>query len=332
MQFIRFWPGNISKVFVPSLQHQYRTFEIKKIKKETFTIQSCYAKLYNLLMNSFKEFAFKKLGYLEFNGDFNTQFKRQKTDIFIKIAYVRSGGIVKIDFEEFMLEKDAFFFINPGQFFEINKDCSGLMVYYNRDFYCIEIHDKEVACDGILFHNIYEIPVILLTPEDSLNLCSLMQQTATEILIGDYGTEEMLRIILKQLIIKCTRIWKKEHGMSTEHARPEIEFLRLFSQLIDTNYTRFHAVADYADLLNITAKALNKRISQYNRISPNNLIKNRIILEAKRLLAHTQLNVKEIGYKLGYNDSSYFIRFFTTHTAVSPHKFRLQYQQSYLGK
>jgi len=67
-------------------------------------------------MNSFKEFAFKKLGYLEFNGDFNTQFKRQKTDIFIKIAYVRSGGIVKIDFEEFMLEKDAFFFINPGQF------------------------------------------------------------------------------------------------------------------------------------------------------------------------------------------------------------------------
>lgn len=283
-----------------------------------------------VIMNNFIEFAFKKLGYIEFNGDFDIQFNRQKTDIFIKIAYIRSGGIVKIDFEEFRLEKDAFFFINPGQFFELSKDCSGLMVYYNRDFYCIEIHDKEVACDGILFHNIYEIPLILLTPEDSLNLCSLMQQTATEMAIGDTGTEEMLRIILKQLIIKCTRIWKQDHGMSTEQAKPEIEFLRIFSQLIDANYTKLHAVADYADLLNITPKALNKRISQHNSESPNNLIKNRLILEAKRLLAHTQLSIKEIGYKLGYDDSSYFIRFFTNHATVSPHKFRLQYQQSYL--
>lgn len=280
-------------------------------------------------MNNLEEFAFKKLGYFEFNGDFAAQFNKQQTDVFIKIAFVRSGGIVKIDFEEFRLEKDAFFFINPGQFFELSIDCSGLMIYYNRDFYCIEIHDKEVACDGILFHNIYEIPVILLTPEDSLNLCSLMQQTSTEISISDSGTEEMLRIILKQLIIKCTRIWKKQHGITTEHARPEIEFLRNFSKLIDENYTRFHAVSDYADLLNITAKALNKRISQHNSSSPNYLIKNRIILEAKRLLAHTQLNIKEIGYKLGYDDSSYFIRLFTSHTNVSPHKFRLHYQQSF---
>jgi len=58
------------------------------------------------------------------------------------------------------------------------------------------------------------------------------------------------------------------------------------------------------------------------------VIKNQIILEAKRLLIHTQLSVKEIGYLLGYDDPSYFIRLFTKQVAAPPQTFRLHYQTS----
>jgi AraC-like DNA-binding protein len=96
--------------------------------------------------------------------------------------------------------------------------------------------------------------------------------------------------------------------------------------MVEWNYTRLHSVANYAELLHISPKALNKRITRYNKTTPNDIIKNRIILEAKRLLVHTPLSVKEIGYKLGYDDASYFVRIFSKQAAISPHKFRLQYQ------
>jgi AraC-like DNA-binding protein len=202
------------------------------------------------------------------------------------------------------------------------------MIYYNRDFYCVEIHDKEVACDGILFHNVYEIPVISMKAQVSAAMQNTLQEMKTEIELNDTAMEEMLRILLKQVIIKSTRIWRQKHDVTDEKARDEVEFSRTFSQLVEWNYSRLHTVAEYAALLHITPKALNKRITRYSNTTPNDVIKNRIILEAKRLLVHTNLSVKEIGYKLGYDDASYFVRFFTKQADTSPNSFRLAYLAS----
>ena len=77
----------------------------------------------------------------------------------------------------------------------------------------------------------------------------------------------------------------------------------------------------------ITPKALNKRIVKAHGTGPNDIIKDRITLEAKRLLAHTSMSVKEIAYKLGYDDPSYFIRLFTNQVSQSPQSFRMKYRE-----
>ncbi len=278
-------------------------------------------------MTKLKQFSFKKFGYFDFH--FNLSDKLVENDLkgFIKVAFIKSGGHAIIDFKEYHLKKDAFFFINTDQYFWFDKKCSGTILYYNRDFYCVEIHDKEVACDGILFHNVYDVPVVLTDKKASVDLQNNLQQIKNEIELDDSSIEEMLRILLKQIIIKCTRLWKQEHHVAGEQSRPEVEFSRTFSQLVECHYTQQHTVAEYASLLNITAKALNKRITRYSNTTPNDIIKNRIILEAKRLLVHTQLSIKEIAYKLGYDDISYFTRFFTKQAGAAPQIFRLQYQQ-----
>ena len=232
-----------------------------------------------------------------------------------------------IDFNEYQPGQDALFFINVDQYYWFDPACTGTVLYYHRDFYCIQLHDKEVACDGILFHNAYDVPVVFMDDEARTTMLAIVQEIRTEMAQQDSGMEEMLRILLKQLIIRATRLWKQQHHVVSEETRQEVEFSRTFSQLVEGHYTRQHAVADYAAMLHITPKALNKRITRYSNQTPNDVIKNRIILEAKRLLIHTPLSVKEIGYRLGYDDPSYFIRLFTKQVAAPPQSFRLHYQQ-----
>lgn len=84
-------------------------------------------------------------------------------------------------------------------------------------------------------------------------------------------------------------------------------------------------MADYAELLFVTPKNLSKKIGLISKSTPNDIIKDRIILESKRLLAHTKMTVKEIAYSLNYEDDAYFVRFFTKNTGISPLSFRKQF-------
>ena len=100
------------------------------------------------------------------------------------------------------------------------------------------------------------------------------------------------------------------------------ELARKFRQLVELHYRKHHNVSDYANMLNITPKNLNKKIVSEKQVAPSIIIKQRIILQAKRLLANTTLSIKEIADYLGYEDYSYFVRFFKSQTGLPPLSFR----------
>jgi len=274
-----------------------------------------------------KEFNYKKFGHIELtqlqaDGNAFTPFHEH-----IKILFLPAGFHLKVDFQEFLLEKDALLFVNPKVVIQpISPDIrGGELTYFNRDFYCIELHDQEVACDGILYNNVFEVPFIELTPGQSSNIQDIIAEIKTEMQSEDGNTEEMLRILLKLIILKSTRIWKLQHQLTDSNQDTDVQFLRKFSQLVERNYKTHHTVADYAEMLFITPKSLSKKIGLLSSDTPNDIIKNRIILESKRLLAHTSMTVKEIAYSLNYEDDAYFVRFFTKNTGVSPTSFRKQF-------
>jgi AraC-like DNA-binding protein len=199
-------------------------------------------------------------------------------------------------------------------------------MYYNRDFYCIQIHDEEVACDGILFNNIHNMPMIELGNEDAGFVDYIFKQVEDEFAENDSCLEEMIRIYLKQLLIKSARLWKKQHlGKEVVEKNSELEFFRKFTLLVDLHYNKKHSVADYADLLFMASKTITHKFKRLNLPQPNEVIKNRIVLEAKRLLVHTSMTAKEIAHELGYDDPAYFSRLFLTRTGDSPSAFRAKY-------
>lgn len=274
-----------------------------------------------------KEFSFKQFGNLKFTQQELDENTLVKIDEHIKVLFLPKQSKIQVDFQEFQIESDSLLFLNPKVVIKPNENpCGGeLLLHFNRDFYCIEIHDQEVACDGILYNNVFEIPFIQLNEDQSADIQKIIQEIQAEMKDQDANTEEMLRILLKLIILKSTRIWKQQHLLSENEQQSDVQFLRKFSKLVEQYYKTHHSVADYAEMLFLTPKNLSKKISLISKDTPNDIIKNRIILESKRLLAHTAMTVKEIAFSLNYEDDAYFSRFFTKNTGISPLSFRKQF-------
>lgn len=272
-----------------------------------------------------KEFSYKQFGNIEFSKKAIEETTFNSIAEHIKILFIPKNATIQVDFQEFTMETDALLFINPKVIIKPCETVDGELLYFNRDFYCIEIHDQEVACDGILYNNVFEIPFIKLDNNQSKDVQAVIQEIKREMNNEDSSTEEMLRILLKLIILKSTRIWKQQHQLEESTQHNDVQFLRKFSKLVELHYKTHHTVADYAELLFVTPKNLSKKIGLISKSTPNDIIKDRIILESKRLLAHTKMTVKEIAYSLNYEDDAYFIRFFTKHTGLSPVSFRKQF-------
>jgi AraC-like DNA-binding protein len=270
----------------------------------------------------------KTLGLLHVSQDQTDTINGSEYKQYIKILYLPAGYKLRVDFSVYETKQPTLFFISPNQHLEIEESGpeNGYFIFYNRDFYCVQIHDQEVACDGLLFNNIRNMPKVEASEEEISFLKYLFMEMIQEFELNDSSMEEMVRTYLKQLLIRATRSWKKQHldGAVTEQ-QSDLEFFRKFTRLVEEHYKSKHTVADYADFLCLAPKTITHKFNRMQLPQPNEVIKNRIILEAKRLLVHTSLTAKEIAYHLGYNDPAYFSRLFMVKTGESPSSFRTNF-------
>jgi len=270
---------------------------------------------------------YKKLG-LEIFSDKNLEIiNGNKFRYDIKVFFIPTGYELSVDFNHFKTTKPSLFFLT-NQHLKVEKgEGEAMLLYYNRDFYCIQIHDKEVACDGLLFHNVFEIPFVELDEEETDIINNLFQYIKDELEWRDSSAEEMIRTYVKQIIIRATRKWKKQNLDNDNIKIPssELDVFRDFSRHLEIHFREKHNVADYADLLHIAPKTLTHKFKNLSLDSPNQFIINRILLEAKRLLFYTDKAVKEIAYDLGYEDPAYFNRLFTNKIGSTPINFKKNY-------
>lgn len=270
---------------------------------------------------------YKRLGLKFFSEENLEDFNSNQFKTDIKVFFIPSGYDLTVDFNHYHVKRPSLFFLT-GQHLHIkNGKEESILLHYNRDFYCIQIHDKEVACDGLLFHNVFEIPFVELDDSEALLMKSLFQNIQDELEWNDSSAEEMIRTYVKQIIIRATRKWKKENLDNDIIKIPgsELDIFRDFSRHLEIHFREKHNVADYAALLHLAPKTLTHKFKNLNLDSPNQFIINRILLEAKRLLFYTDKPVKEIAYDLGYEDPAYFNRLFTGKTGSTPANFKKNY-------
>jgi AraC-like DNA-binding protein len=192
---------------------------------------------------------------------------------------------------------------------------------FNREFYCVHTNDAEVSCNGLLFFGSDYTPIVTLDEAEIKRLSTLFSVLEEEFLESDSNQEEMLRILLKRFIIRCTRLAKKQLLKETA-IQSDIDIIRKFNYLVEEHFRAKKTVSEYAALLYKSPKTINNIFSKYASETPLQIIHNRLIIEAKRMLLYTDKSAKEIGFDLGYHDPAQFSKLFKNNTGLTTSEFK----------
>jgi len=254
-------------------------------------------------------------------------------DYFYKIIWAKEAiAGLRIDGCTLDLKKDQVVFCTPLNFIEVLSNHKELIsIVFNREFYCIRDNDSELSCNGLLFYGSSRPVVIDLGESEKDSFERMYQIIEEEFLLQDISQGEMLRAMLKRLLIKSTRLVKKEL-IEPNLPQGKIDVIRNFNVLVEKNFRTFHKVVDYADMLFKSPKTLSNTFSKFSNKTPLTKINERIILEARRLLIFSNKSIQEISHHLGYLDESHFSRFFTKHIGCTPVKFRKEALSEKIGK
>jgi AraC-like DNA-binding protein len=209
-----------------------------------------------------------------------------------------------------------------NQHFTFEKPEALIAWHFNRDFYCIVDHDVEVSCVGFLFFGIHNPMFIKLDEENRKKIATMEQLFLEDMREKDRMQGEMLRTLLKRLIIKSTRMARQQMDNARQLTDERYDLIRQFNLLVEINFRQQHEVNFYADALNKSPKTLSNLFRLSNYPSPSSIIHERIIREAKRYLCYSDKTGKEIGYELGFESAAHFSRFFKLKTGSNLSVFR----------
>jgi AraC-like DNA-binding protein len=249
----------------------------------------------------------------------------QRNSYYSLIWVTEGNGKLITGFSEYDFSGSNLFAFSPYQsfWFAANR-IQGTAIHFHPDFFCIYKHQTEVACNGVLFNNVYQPPFTPIgeSARDMLGmLIDRMKSEAREVSLAQY---EILISWLKIFLITCSRLKAEQQPempeMASNSGGPFV--LQHLKEAIEKDFRKKHSASEYARSLGISTNALARITKNYFNKTISELISERIIIEAKRELYLTNKAVKEIAYELGYEDEHYFSRFFKNNTDVSPQVFR----------
>ncbi len=225
-----------------------------------------------------------------------------------------------IDGKEQTFFKDQLVFLTEFHKIKIKSIGTTRFLRYNKPFYCILDFDAEVSCKGILFYGASQLPIIKIPDGEIEKFEVLWKMFTIEMQSKDSLQIDMLQMMLKRYLILCARIYKLQKHYPNDITNTNI--IREFNYLVELHFRTKHTLAEYANLLYRSPKTISNIFSKVGPKTPLQYIKDRISLEARRLLRHTDKQIQEIAYEVGYKDVRTFSRFFKQQEGVSPSKFK----------
>lgn len=218
-----------------------------------------------------------------------------KHDHYLILYITNGGGTHTIDFQTYQVRKGSFFVMTPGQVhsWKLDEDTEGFIIFFEKAF------------------SEFNVDTLLEVKDNSL-----------DVIVHEMYKEKDLTILRAWLDILLLKLSKHSSQPGNQNLDPSTFKIRKLLQLIDKNFMKFKKPSDYGNLMNLSSAYLNNLCKKHLGKTLSDLINERIVLEAKRLFAYTDLTVSQVSDRLKFSEPSYFIRFFRKNAGITPERFK----------
>lgn len=246
---------------------------------------------------------------------------------FYHILWFQKGNPTHlVDFNPIEIRPDTILFLNKDtvQRFDKKSGFDGKAILFTDNFFCKTETDTKYLRNSILFNDLFSVSQIQISETASLfaDLFKLMEKELEN--ENDISQPDILKNLLHNFLLLSERERRKQDFTGIKKGA-DFDYVMLFKDLLEVHYRKLKQVSSYAKMISVTEKRLNQATSKTLDKSPKQMIDERVMLEAKRLLAHTNESIKEIGFDLGFDEPTNFIKYFRKHSNSTPVEFRKQF-------
>lgn len=252
----------------------------------------------------------------------NTLPYPHRHDFYHAVWITHGSGIHIIDDQRYDVKRHALYFMSPGQVhdFQLSDDATGYSISFSAEFFSLQLENKKVLDEMPFFRVENPVPAVYLDEGQVRALRPVIDDMAAEHVAQQSGYLDVLRSYLAIFLTKACRF--VEPVTSGEPVIRNLMLARRFKALLEQHFQTVAEPAEYADMLRVTERALNEATRRALGATANKLIRDRVMLEAKRLLLHSETPVSRIADQLAFDDPAYFSRCFKKHTGRSPVEYR----------
>ena len=250
--------------------------------------------------------------------------KPHRTNFNQLFYFHKAKGIHTVDFEDITLADNSLLFAPKDTVhrFDDKAEVSGVLLLFTDSFFCSNSQDSILLRNCVLHSNITQSTLIHI-PEQNTVFDNIFGQIYREFdNEKDSVQADILRNYIRLLLLHFIREQISLPIFRNQSDNQDFELVRAFEDMLEQHYNSAPQVAYYCQSLNVTEKRLQTATRNILDQSPKEIIKDRIVLEAKRLLVYSSDSVKEISFRLGFDEPTNFTKFFKKSTGKSPMDFR----------
>lgn len=280
----------------------------------------------------------KNIGVFEVEGPFvkNKTYPHKTTvphrhSYFEICFFVNGDGVHEIDFKQFIIKSNSIHFITPGQVHLISRgnNYKGYLLVFSEEFYRLNAQQNELLSFVPFLHSFFLNPILNTDENTFKKLLDIVLYIKDEIREKSSITPAVAAAYLQVLLLKARQLFDNTNRVVYHKKDIPSHIISDFRKLVEKHHKEKHLVSEYASLMNYSSVHLNKMIKKGTGRPASELIMDRIILEAKRLILFSGMNSKEIAYFLSFKDPSHFSRVFKNKTGMTPVEFRKNMIEKY---
>lgn len=236
--------------------------------------------------------------------------------------FTAGGGSHTIDFEKFPVKPGQLYFMVPGQVHSwfFSGGIEGYVMNVSAGFFNAFLQDADYVERFPFFSGVSAEGVVQL-PKAAIPVVTAQFEGMLKEMKGDQAySQDMLRLQVLGMFIAVSRASRQ--GETRQELPHNYVLLRNFRKLVEQHYMQLRLPKEYAALLYVTPNYLNAFCRHMLGKSAGEIIRDRILLEAKRLLINADMSIATIAYQLNFADNSYFTKFFKKYAGTTPEEFR----------